>query len=440
MASIAAFSYFRQRGMSTNDHDRIIEIAREAGLQSKKGDTLRIYRKKRNKEKGYVDYVYKMPLGLSLKQFRDKKHLFVDGLNNKSKTELKLPGWCDIKESGIRSALKTRDPKQITKSIKQLFQEKTQLDKQIEITYDGMLRFRVYERGLEKFYPYDDALLEKLKGWEIPIGYSRDGLVKHDFEKMQMLVVAGRTRYGKTVALKNIITTLIAKHPDDVKFTLIDLKGGLAFGRFARCRQVLCVAKNASETLQALEAIHEEMLKMQAEFLEKGYEDIGEAGLSARHFVIVDEGAEIASFVDDDERKRCLHLIGEIARLGAGLSYRLVFATQYPTADVFPRAVKANTSAALCFKLTTGTQSMVVLDRTGAEELPVGLRGRAIYQSDQDVLVQTPFIENTFIDHKIRVHIRDKKETGIDFKEKGEHLRAGTLRASRTSTFEIEEV
>lgn len=246
------------------------------------------------------------------------------------------------------------------------------------------------------------------KGWSIPVGQYRSGFIFHDFEGLQILVVAGMTRYGKTVFLKNIITTLVCNKPDSVKFTLIDLKGGLAFSRFKNLSQVNYVARNMNETLKALETIHTEVLERQKEFESKGYEDIGEAGMKERHFIIVDEGAEIAGFTDKESRDRCTYLIGEIARIGAGLGYRMVFATQYPTADVFPRQVKANTSAALCFKLKNGTQSTVVLDRAGAEDLPVGLRGRAIYQTDEEIIVQTPFISNEQITSHIEPYITIK--------------------------------
>ena len=400
MLGIAGTAFYKQSKGATNDHEKIKTIADEVGLKTK-NESIRIYRKSR--KDNYTEYVYKIPLGLSFKEFEDKKQSFVDGLNNKSKTTINL------------ADLKTIDWKgDIKKQLNDIFNNKVKLDKHIEMEYDGMLKIRVYENGLERFYPYTDEMLSKVKGWKVPIGYTYKDFITHDFEKLQMLVVAGMTRYGKTVFLKNIITTLICNQPDNVKFTLIDLKGGLAFSRFSNCKQVLTVAKNEIETLLALENIHSNLLDRQQEFLSKGYEDITEAKYKERHFVIVDEGAEMALFEDKDIRDRCNYLIGEIARIGAGLGHRVVFATQYPTADVFPRQVKANTSAALCFKLKNATQSMVVLDSGGAEELPVELWGRAIYQTDRDRIVQTPFIENTYINEKIKVYVRKKEESHVN--------------------------
>lgn len=420
IVGIAGSTYFF-KNKSTNDHDKIKKIADNSKLfikENKERKGIRLYRKS-NRE-GYSEYVYKIPLGLSFKDFEDKKQLFIDGLNNKSKPDMSLANLKNIDWK-----------KDILKQIKRLINNRTRLDKQIEMEYDGMLRFRVYEKGLDKLYLYNDEMLEKVNGWQVPVGYTHKEFIKHDFEKLQMLVVAGMTRYGKTVFLKNVITSLLSNKPNDVKFTLVDLKGGLAFSRFAQCKQVEAVAKNSTETIRSLEDIHSAMLNRQQDFLAKGFEDITEAGYKARHFIIIDEGAEIAGFKEKKDRERCEYLIGEIARQGAGLGYRLIFATQYPTADVFPRQVKANTSAALCFKLKNATQSIVVLDRGGAEELPVELWGRAIYQTDRDRTVQTPLIENKYINEKIKVHIQAKE--GLNASSTAKTNRE---RGSYTSKFE----
>lgn len=415
MAGVAGASYVMKNRGASSDHEKIVEIAREAGLTTKKGG-IRIYRKSRNKEKQYTEYVYKLPLGLSLKQFQEKLHLFEDGLNIKSKRELRLSNVKELKEMNWGNLV------DLSKQLQDTFFPHVHVTKHVELSYDGMLKFTVYEKELERFVPYTQELLEKTRHWEIPIGLDLNGWHIHDFEKMQMMVVAGMTRYGKTVFLKSIIATLIHNEPDNVEFTLIDLKGGLAFNRFFRCKQVKTVAKNAKETLAALKAIHKEMLMQQRIFLRNGWEDIGEAGYKKRHFVIIDEGAEIAGFADKDTREQCTHLVGEIARIGAGLGYRVVFCTQYPTSDVFPRSIKSNISASISFRLKTATQSMVVLDRPGANDLPVGQKGRAIYQTDQDVIVQTPFITNEFIDEIITPHLIEKEMVFMDDEdEDGKH-------------------
>ncbi|MCK1985193.1 MULTISPECIES: FtsK/SpoIIIE domain-containing protein [Peribacillus] len=410
---------------SNDESEKILRIADNCGL-NKGEDKLRLYRRNTNKnnDPNYTEYVFKIPLGLELSDFQDKYGKFKDGLNNRSAYRINLRQFKELKFN-----------RTFIKQLRSILENREQFRKEIEIEYDGMLIFRVYDKGLTRDYTFDDALLKKVSNWEIPIGITLREFIRHDFEKLQMLVVAGMTRYGKTVFLKNAVTTLIHNEPDNIKFTLIDLKGGLAFSRFANCKQVNTVAKNAEETIDALEAIHAELLERQELFLANGWEDITEAGWKERHFVIVDEGAEISGFPDNKERDRCSYLLGEVARIGAGLGYRLIFATQYPTADVFPRSIKSNTSAALCFKLKNSTQSMVVLDRKGAESLPIKLPGRAIYQTDCDLIVQTPYITNDFIDTKITPHITIKSRSESRAPQRSDEKATGG-----TYTAQFEEV
>jgi S-DNA-T family DNA segregation ATPase FtsK/SpoIIIE len=244
------------------------------------------------------------------------------------------------------------------------------------------------------------------------------------------MVVAGMTRYGKSVFLKNIITSLIAQ---PVTFTLVDLKGGLAFNRFVSVSKVETVASDVSETLTALRGISDALKAKQKELLKMKKEDVKESSDRSRHFIIIDEGAEIASQGETNtERKKmkieCEQILGEIARIGGALGYRLIFATQYPTADTLPRQVKQNADARLCFRLPTETASRVVLDDSGAESLPL-IKGRAIYRTDRVTIVQTPYIENPYIDEAIRPYITIKPR-------KEEHAKP---RERRGDTLIIEE-
>src|SRR5690606_13689071 len=88
--------------------------------------------------------------------------------------------------------------------------------------------------------------------------------------------------------------------------------------------------------------------------------------------------------------------LSEIARIGGGLGFRLIFATQYPTADAVPRQVKMNMVARIAFKIPDGTASRVVLDELGAEALDP-IPGRAIYKLAESHEIQCPFISDEMI-------------------------------------------
>lgn len=384
MVGIAGSSYYFQNKNSTNDHDKIIKIADAAGLKAG-GESIRIYRK--DKKKDYTEYVYKIPLGLSFKQFEDNKQLFVDGLNNKSQSDINLTNFKSIDWKG-----------DIVKQVKDIFNNRIKLDKHIEIEYDGMLKFRVYEKGLETEYLYNDGLLQK--DWIIPIGYTYKDLITHDFEKRPHMIVAGATGFGKSEFLKLVISVLIKQKSDSLRLHLIDLKGGNELGPFKNIKQCVNFTRDPKGAKKVLEDIQNDMNAKLDDLFEKGIKDVKRAGQKKRDFVIIDEAADL----DDDSRD----LVVDIARRGRSAGYRLIYATQYPTNETLPSQVRANIGARVCFRLETNTQSRAVLDEGGAEELPE-IEGRAIFRRVKNYFVQTPYIEETEIKRIIDPHIIKKE-------------------------------
>lgn len=395
VGGIVGATYLMQNGESS-DNSKIEKICLNAGL-SAKDDRMQLYRK--TKIEGGTEYAYRIPLGLSFQDFLNKQQKIEDGLNTKRTLISVL--LSELRTLNFRENIYTQLKRIITTDVSR---------KEVTLDYDGMLRLRVYTNGLTELVPYTDELRSECKRWEIPVGYSREGLVKHNTDHIPHLVVAGTTRYGKTVFLKNVITTLTLNNPKNVRFTLIDLKGGLAFQRFKDLPQVRSVAKNVAEAKETLERLQSEMNDRMESFLTQGYEDVNESNIKERHFIIVDEAAQLASASikekgEKEARLACENVISEIARIGGGLGYRIIFATQYPTADTLPRQVKQNCDARICFRLQTSTASKVVLDEDGAEDLP-HIKGRAIYLTDKKQTIQTPFITNEYIDDKLAPLIR----------------------------------
>jgi hypothetical protein len=404
MGAVLGYTFIDGKGIS--EAGKIQRVANNCGLtirEDGKVVTMQLLTKRRH-DWG-THYVYRIPLGLSFDEVAKKKANLEDGLNQK-RNLLDIP-FHEFRQLRLGSDL--------LEQIRKIFQTERGR-KEIALDYDGALHIRVYHRPLPELVPY----VVNGSGWKVCIGESREGILHHDFDTIPHMVVAGTTRYGKSVFLKNVIATLIHNQPDRVRFTLIDLKGGLAFNRFSGLRQVASVSKDIDESLHALQTVQKALKDRQREFLGKGYEDVREAKQKAREFIIVDEAAEISSAgIGDKEEKQkrveCERILSEIARIGGALGFRLVFATQYPTADTLPRQIKQNCDARLCFRLQTDVASRVVLDDAGAEQLPY-IKGRAIYQTDRKHIVQTPFIENDTIEKIIKPHIviKAKKEVQRD--------------------------
>lgn len=180
-------------------------------------------------------------------------------------------------------------------------------------------------------------------------------------------------------------------------------------------KQTISIAYEPYEALHTLQMAYDKMRKIQHELRRRGKKNVQGAGINERYFVVIDEVGELnaAEAVTKEEKRlklECQTLMSQIARLGAGLGFRLVVATQYPVGDVIPRQVKQNADAKLCFRVQSGVASRVVLDAEGAEALPM-IKGRAIYQTaDKREILQTPLITPQIIHDTIQPHIVTKGE------------------------------
>jgi DNA segregation ATPase FtsK/SpoIIIE, S-DNA-T family len=394
---IFGMSHYFKNGGGNDDHKKIQLIARNCGLVSRDGKEIRIYRKDR-KNKKFSEYVYQMPQGMSSKQFQDKLDHFQDGLNIKKST-------LDISLSDLKD-LKLR--KDIFKQIEKLLEKKRDLRKEVEISYDGMLKIRVYNEPLTSNYTFEEATNKKINGWKTVIGVDRTGKrILIDWDKVYNLICAGTPGYGKSNWINSTINTLILNHPDDVTFTLIDLKSGLEFNKYRNLKQVTSYASTPVEAKESLKEAIKKMDEVNAYLLENGYSNVKEAGLKGRHFVILDEAADIA----DD--KECQGYLKDIARKARASGLKLIYATQYPTVETVSSQVKRNCLGRLTFVLDTSVASNVVLDQGGAEQLPV-IEGRALYKEGlKPIQVQTPLITNETVKKIIEPHItfKARKET-----------------------------
>ncbi len=385
VGGIVGYSWLANNG-STDEGKRIIRICDNAGL-SVKGESMRILR--RSRRSWGVEYAYKIPLGRSLADYERNLDAIRDSLNAKGTFDMRT----------LLEALKRRDKDALIRSI-----NGSKARKDVELDYDGVLRVRVYDKGLPDKFKFTSELFDKLNGWQIAVGVDREKLIRHDFDKHPHLIVAGMTDYGKSVFLKNVITTLVARKTKHTKLFLVDLKGGLAFNRFRQLEQVEGLAKNPEEALEMLTEAQARMNGTIEYLLDRGYEDVKEASMDDRHFVIIDEAADIA------DNKECQAIIKDIARRGRGAGFRLIYATQYPTNETVSPQVRQNASARLCFRLNTEVASRAVLDEGGAEKLPIGLPGRAIYRTDRKQTVQTPYVGNKFIEETLNLNIRARKD------------------------------
>lgn len=307
-----------------------------------------------------------------------------------------------------------------TKPLDIILEDTLNKDVEIEDGKWNVLKIKIYKKRLPEEVHYKLEWLEECKGYRVVVGVDHHGLVFHDFGYIPHMICGGMTRYGKSVLLKLLITQLVLASPL-LKLHLFDLKGGLAFNRFKKLSQVHSVSRDVKESLSNLKTLKGQIIKRQKFFEKMGFEDIGEADKAGyffeREIIIIDEASVLApQSKSDQERIEIKGILEYIAQVAGGLGYNLIMCSQYPTGDILPRQVKQNSDARLSFRLPTGTASNVILDEGGAEEIPYGLRGRAIYKTDLKKTIQVPWLKNEVIDkllEPLKVEVINDDEQGV---------------------------
>ncbi|OQR57903.1 FtsK/SpoIIIE domain-containing protein [Bacillus sp. CDB3] len=288
------------------------------------------------------------------------------------------------------------------------------LNKPVRIDYDNYkLNIRVFHKDIPKKWSWSTDLVTE-GNWRVPMGQSLEKLIYHDFDKTPHMTLGGLTRMGKTVFLKNVVTSLTLAQPETIHLYVIDLKGGLEFGPYKNLKQIVSIAEKPTEAFMVLKDILEKMEEKMQDMKDRHYTNVVETNIKERYFIIVDEGAELCpdKSMKKEQQKllgACQQMLSHIARIGGALGFRLIFCTQYPTGDTLPRQVKQNSDAKLGFRLPTQTASSVVIDEPGLESIK-SIPGRAIFKTDRLTEIQVPYISNEMMWDHLKQYEVEKHE------------------------------
>lgn len=220
-------------------------------------------------------------------------------------------------------------------------------------------------------------------GWDgdgILIGYGRRGPEAIDLlrEPNPHIMIGGASGMGKSNVLNLIIRQL--ENKKRFRLHLIDTKR-VEFSRYEG--RVHTVAKDLLDAEKAVRQIVDEMKKKERLLEERGLTDVSMLDYPEYDVIVVDE------FSDFADSERFWNDVDQIARKGRALGTFLVLATQRPSADVLPPAVKANLGIKIALRTTTESNSRVLIDCSDAFKLPY-IRGRALLVTDRARQIQIP--------------------------------------------------
>jgi S-DNA-T family DNA segregation ATPase FtsK/SpoIIIE len=236
------------------------------------------------------------------------------------------------------------------------------------------------------------TLGRKISKMRIPLFLGKDTEGRplvYDLADMPHLLIAGATGTGKSVCMNSLILSmLMTRRPDEVKMIMIDPK----MNEMTEYSKIPHLMHPVVKDMKKAEAI----LAWAVDKMEERYDLLSRARV--RHLSAYNELglAEIHRRLqpDEDEKKRLPEKMpyivilvdelgdlmmllkreveGHIIRLAqksraAGI--HLILATQKPTVDVVTGLIKSNLPGRICFRVSSRTDSRVVLDEMGADKL-----------------------------------------------------------------------
>jgi S-DNA-T family DNA segregation ATPase FtsK/SpoIIIE len=213
------------------------------------------------------------------------------------------------------------------------------------------------------------------------------------------LLVGGATGQGKSVCLHALILSLMMRHtPATLKLALIDPKQ-VEFSVYQRSQFLWGegVAVGIGEARSRIVDLVAEMDDRYLKFKESGVTNILEArskGLNLPYIVVFIE--ELADLVLQDRDLELL--IVRLAQLARAAGIHLVLATQRPDAKTFSGLIRSNVTARIALKVQKSSESSIILDETGAENL-LGAGDMLVKVTGSPTRVHGVFIERQDIEN-----------------------------------------
>lgn len=254
-----------------------------------------------------------------------------------------------------------------------------------------------------------------------------------DLAEMPHLLIAGATGMGKSVGLNVIISSLVnKKSPKDLKLILIDpkqveltiyepIKKPYLAKLHRKSDAIVIEPDEAKETLKVIcEMMDNRYAKLKKAKVRniKEYNEACNSGVLSEdkmpyYVVIIDEYGDLVLQSNSHEMEKYICRIAQKAR---AVGIHMIISTQRPSTDIITGNIKANFPTRIAFRTVTGTDSRVILDRSGAEKL-TGKGDMLLFNGSDTTRIQCAFMstdETIELCHSIKEKYPNYETTLLD--------------------------
>jgi S-DNA-T family DNA segregation ATPase FtsK/SpoIIIE len=238
-----------------------------------------------------------------------------------------------------------------------------------------------------------------------------------DLTKMPHLLIAGATGQGKSVGLNTILCSILyKKHPNEVKFILVDPKkveltlynrienhflAKLAGNEDAIVTDTKSVVKTLKSLCVEMDNRYDLLKKAEVRNIQEyntKYKANTLKSLDGHKFLpylvlVIDEFADLIMTAG----KEIEIPIARLAQLSRAIGIHLIIATQRPTTNIITGTIKANFPTRIAFRVIQGIDSKTILDTVGANQL-IGRGDMLISTGSSLSRIQCAFIDTSEVE------------------------------------------
>lgn len=258
--------------------------------------------------------------------------------------------------------------------------------------------------GLKEFIA-SDTFKNKKGGLYFALGKDVDNNCHYeDLTDFPHGLIAGGTGSGKSVCLNTMLCSLIYKYsPEELRLILVDPKM-VEFSKYQALPHLLTpkIYNTSKESLGILKWLCAEMERRYALFAKRFVTKISSYNETPE---VIEEGAtipyivtiidEVGDIMTSPEAKEFENYVLTLAQKARAAGIHLILATQRPSVNIITGTIKANLPTRIAFAVTSATDSRVILDSMGAEDL-LG-KGDMLIKTTKSrymMRLQNPFIDD----------------------------------------------